>query len=79
MPKRRITAKQKAASRRNLEKARRLRNKAKIQYTRGKALEVLRTERGTVLGTQSDEKAFVKWKTFHMASKGIKPTGKRLK
>lgn len=65
-------ARQGAANRRS-----RLQNKAKIQYTRAKALEVLDIERGIKVGTQSHEKAYHKWAQFHYASLGVKPVGKR--
>lgn len=89
MPKRRITAAQKAASKRNLEIARHKKhaeNKAKLAFTRAKALDTLFNEPARAkelakspgsIKNASVAKAYSAWATFHYISIGVKPVGKR--
>lgn len=81
MPKRRMrTAAQIAASKRNLEKARktvRLRNKAKMASTKGTSLFIAKMQ-GINIGSQSATKAWDKADLFwSLSQKGAKITGKK--
>jgi hypothetical protein len=81
MPKRKVrTARQRAASRANLEKARqaRLYNKGKLAFTRSKALDTLHTEGYAIpksIASTSVNKSYQKWKSFYLMSL-MRPTGK---
>lgn len=82
MPKRRLprTAAQKAASKRNLEKARaiRLQNKAKMASTKATSLWIAKSN-GLSIGSKSPSKSWDKADTLWKMSLKAKPVGKRLR